>query len=427
MRAQNLSKPIFWGAADIIIEQTIQLVLLFVLSRNISAQIFGLLAAIQVITFFSMLVIDSGLGASIVRYQVTERKKIDAIFTLNFVTAVVAVFVLFSQKSFFLNWFSIEEYSSIFLIGLLGILLDSYGVTQYNQLKRDLRFKTTTLITAFSTVPNLVIVLFYTRDLKEEFLILLVILVPRLLRTFAYLISGSYNPRISFKFRSISEERKYGFKLLYLAFLNWINKGALVFFVGGTLGPTQLGYLNRAQSLQAFVGKTLSTFLNRIGFSSFSKLQNDVEEVVKLYNKGVLLMVCGIAMTSLTLQFFAKEIVEIILGEGWEASAVILVGLVPLAAALPFYELNRTLLTALGDLKMMLRLDTLDKLFLVCSLIFLHTMPLGEILFILAAIRLLFLSVSFMVVRNKLRSDIALLPGLSLLLILVLMVNSRVI
>lgn len=406
MKHVSKATPYFWGAADIITEQLVQIFLLIYLSRRLSPEIFGLYATLQSITMLSMLIVDSGLSAGIITFQIHDRKKINSIFTLNLLIAIFLVTFLLSTKEYVVNWFGIQKFGSIYMCAVLLILLDALGMTQYSQLKRDLRFKSIAMITFFAVSLTLFSVLGSIGLLSDEYIILVLLSTPRIIRLFGYALTNKQLPKIDFRFRDLIDEIKFGGRLLYLSILNWSNKGVLVFFVGGNLGVSALGYFNRASSLQNLAAKTTSTLLNRVGFSVLSKLKNQNSKVLANYRNSKLVLLLGLILIALPIQIFADQVVQLLLGSSWQPSAHYLIFLIPLGVILPFNDVNMTVAKSQGRIDALLLLDTVEKFSFVILVFSLSKYSLELIITTVALLKLLCLIISDLLVSKLLSENL---------------------
>jgi O-antigen/teichoic acid export membrane protein len=390
----SVKNPYYWGTIDIVLEQLSQIVLFVFLSRNLNEEIFGLFAVLQTITFIALLIMDSGLGSGVISFQIKDRRKLNQIFTFNLLISFSIVLILVLFRGFILKWFNIAEFERVYLFTVVFLVIEAFSLIQYSQIKRDLRFRRMAFITLVSIIVTFSSIIPAVKMMSGEYVLLLRLVVPKTVRTIGYFISTRYRPSFDFSIKSLGVELRYGLGVMYMSILNWFNQSIMVFYIGGKAGTGTLGYYNRAYGLQKIASKTVSTVLNRIGFSVMSSVKgNDLEVLNNYINSRIFLMLGGIFL-ALPVQWFSEIVVTLVIGERWHLTAIFLKFLIPISLISQFYDLNVTVNKAYGKLKYAIWIDSGEKISFVLLLLIMNNRSIEEILFGLGAIRLLNLIIS---------------------------------
>jgi O-antigen/teichoic acid export membrane protein len=374
----NKKNAYYWGTIDIALEQFSQIILFVFLSRNLNEEIFGLFAVLQAISFVALLITDSGLGSGVISSQILERRKLNQIFTFNLLISTLIVLTLILFRGVILSWFNITGYERVYLFTVVFLLIEAFGLIQYSQLKRDLRFGRMAFITLLSIIITFSSIIPAVRIMSGEYVLLLRLLVPKIVRTIGYFVSTGYRPSLDFKFKDLGYELRYGLGVMYLSILNWFNQSIIVVYIGGKAGPQTLGYFNRAYGLQKIASKTVSTVLNRIGFSVMSSVKDNHSEVLKNYFNSRVFLIIGGALLALPVQLFSETLVTLIIGERWHFTAVLLKFLIPIALISQFYDLNVTVNKTYSRLNYAIWIDSSEKILLVLLLLIMNNRSIEE-------------------------------------------------
>lgn len=390
----SVKNPYYWGTIDIVLEQLSQIVLFVFLSRNLNEEIFGLFAVLQTITFIALLIMDSGLGSGVISFQIKDRRKLNQIFTFNLLISISIVLILFLFRGFILKWFNIAEFERVYLFTIVFLVIEAFSLIQYSQLKRDLRFGRMALITLVSIIVTFSSIIPAVKMISGEYVLLLRLVVPKTVRTIGYFLSTRYRPSFDFSINSLGVELRYGLGVMYMSILNWFNQSIMVFYIGGKAGPGTLGYYNRAYGLQKIASKTVSTVLNRIGFSVMSTVKGNDLEVLQNYINSRIFLMLGSIFLALPVQWFSETVVTLVIGDRWHLTAIFLRFLIPISLISQFYDLNVTVNKAYGKLKHAIWIDSGEKISFVLLLLIMNNRSIEEILFGLGVIRLLNLFIS---------------------------------
>ena len=133
----------------------------------------------------------------------------------------------------------------------------------------------------------------------------------------------------------------YGSKISIISFFEFIMGSMDKLLIGRMLGSGMLGFYDRAFQLIYLPTYNISISVSRVMFSSFSKLQADLKELFRSYSSTVTLTSIIVFPICFGVIASAKEIVYVILGEGWDQSIDVLKILslaVPLALMNTFFS-----------------------------------------------------------------------------------------
>jgi lipopolysaccharide exporter len=124
------------------------------------------------------------------------------------------------------------------------------------------------------------------------------------------------------------------------------------FLIGTLVGPTTLGYYDRAYRLSQWPNILLTQVLARVGFITFARVQNDSPRLTHAMRLSMWVITTLGVPIALVLTFGASEIVEILYGPGWAASSFFLRFLAIYTLFSPFISLASSLAYASGNIRM---------------------------------------------------------------------------
>jgi O-antigen/teichoic acid export membrane protein len=150
------------------------------------------------------------------------------------------------------------------------------------------------------------------------------------------------------------------------------------FLIGTYVGPTILGYYDRAYRLSQWPNVLLTQVLARVGLLTFAKVQDDIPRLTHAMRLSLWVVTTLGLPIALILTFGASEIVEILYGPGWAASSFFLRFLAVYTLFSPIISLGGTLAYAVGNVRVAV-LITVAQVLTILSVATMLTFVFGAI------------------------------------------------
>lgn len=273
---------------------------------------------VQYFTLFAMLGIST-LGVREIAKCNGDRTKLDdtfsKLFTINFALTIVA---LIAYCIAVLTVSKFAPYKELLWIGASQILFNIFTVEWLFKGVEDFRF--ITLRTLFVRLLYVVCIFIFVH--KESDYTVYFIIYSGMIFANA-LINWNYRRKfVSFAVKSYREVKKYLRPLTFLGsqlILTSIYTTFSVFFLGWCCGDDQVGYYTTATKIQAVIISLYSAFTVVMMPRISSLLESgNKEEVNKLVNKSIKLLIAFVFPCVCFVEFYAEEIVLLISGSGYE-------------------------------------------------------------------------------------------------------------
>ena len=205
----------------------------------------------------------------------------------------------------------IQVLSFIFILrGVLSVPL--------SLLTRDLNFKGLAIINSFSYILGyglIGIILAYNS--MGVWSLVFANICEVFFKCIGVLIIKYKTISFGFHMRSFRELISFGAGQSIYQINNFASREADKLIIGKFLGPDALGIYGRAYQLLGFPVKIFVQSIGRVLFPAFSKIQNDIQKLSKIFIEGVSSIAFGAFPLSLFLYFFSPELVYIFLGPQW--------------------------------------------------------------------------------------------------------------
>ncbi len=295
------------------------------ISKILSPEEFGLMALAMVVLNFGAHFSKMGIGQALVQKEELHASDIRAAFTLGLLFSTFIFSIIYFSAPFIAVYFESEVLVEILQLMGLSLVVSGFSIVSGNLLRREMKFKQTSLINIASFVlsyPILGIVL-----ALNGWGVWSLVYAALFQVTFNALVQYILKPHSivpTFKASHFSPILSYGSKISLNGIIAYLMGNLESVFIARYIGKATLGYYNRAHLLVYLPAYYIQQSLTSVLFPAFSKLQKQKEKLQKAYSDIVTLTGMILIPVCFGMLVAAKECVYIILGDGWEPSVPIL-------------------------------------------------------------------------------------------------------
>ena len=307
-----------WSGIDSAFAALISFIRSIILARLLAPADFGIVAIATVFTQFVLIFANFGFTASIIYQRNLRTEDVATCWWGNFIVDLAATLICIGFALLSRKFTATPQTPWIIVILSFQFLINSLGSINLALLQRLFQFKTITLVKMFSYVFGFIVtlILVVTYDLGVYGLALGMV-AQTLLNTLLYFVFLPWLPSRSGSFAACKKHLKYGGWFLGVNVITYANGNMGKVSIGAFLDNTQLGYYEYASRFPSMIVGELGMILNRVLFSAFSTLQNNMDElrtlVTNLFRYNALLiypLLIGLAAV-------ARDFVIVFYGEKW--------------------------------------------------------------------------------------------------------------
>ncbi|MBA2881483.1 PST family polysaccharide transporter [Desulfosalsimonas propionicica] len=321
-----------------------------ILARLLTPEDFGIVALVTVfVTFFNLLG-DFGISKAVVQNQNLTKNDIQSIFVFSILFALALGALFFLAAPLISRFYDEPELIKISRLLALAVLFHALQGIPRALLEKNLEFKKIGIITVSTQLSMgiFAIILAY-KGFSYYALVIRAILTGFLLFSFFYLISPI---KIVFRIDPNAINKIIRFSVFNFMFniINYFSRNGDNLLVGKFLGPSSLGFYNKAYRLMMLPVQNLTHVITPVMMPVLSKYQNDYNVIFNTYLKVVKVLATIGFPLSVFLFFSANEIVTIIYGPQWDQTIpvfkilalIIGVQMIYSSAGSVFLAINRT-------------------------------------------------------------------------------------
>ena len=308
-----------------VVSKLVRLIVLMVTARFLSPEDFGAIAAFTMILALAYLLTDMGLTKTLIQRPIINK------FHIGSATAVSVLFGIGVSITLIFGAGIIEELSGVPGIKLplqvsssLFVLLAISNICSA-LFQRDGKIVFIGKVQSFSTIFGS---LFITVPLLWFGFGYWSIIIGIFVAEFAALIIIAWYGRafitISIAKTEVCEIIKYASAFFSHNLIRVISKQVDSAIIGRYLGSSDLGNYSRSIQLIEFPSQIYWLVVDRVVFPNMSAMKSDNEKLRCFFIDVYCLLLIPLSIGAIILFLGAKEIIEIMMGEGWEVVIVLI-------------------------------------------------------------------------------------------------------
>lgn len=404
-KPRSTKTGLIWSFIDNISQQVVNFVVGIVLARLLVPEEFGLVGIVSVFFIVLNTFVDGGLSDAVINKKNAIARDFNTVFWANLVFSIFIYLVLYLSAPFIAAYFQQEELTFLLRLGGVYHILFAFSSVQRCILVKDVNFKRISFISLVAVSVSGIIAIVMAFQGYGVISLLARFLLGEIISIILFWVLSSWKPSVSFSVQSFLELYKYGVNIFLSKFLNTLQNNLFPFLIGKTYSPVVLGYYSRAETFRNLLSSNISMTIQRVSFSVLSKLE-DRGEIVRMYNRFIILTILLSSFGMTYLYVNADSIVLILLGDKWVESILYLKIIAISGLFLPIYNLNLNLLAVIRETSIFLRIEVISKILLVPLIFIAFNVNIIHFLWTIVVYSFAIYLISFFVVRRYFNKSI---------------------
>lgn len=333
----SLKASLAWGTIGPLARMLIQLVSQAALARLLSPADYGVFAVAVLVTTLVSYLSEMGGAATLVKNADLTDQDIRVAFVLQVLIGLVASVGLYFSSGLIAQLFRSPDSQPVLEVLALNPLLMMLGVVSLRLLARHMRFMEVQLIglASYGVGYACVAVLMAWLHFGPYALVFGTLAQSAMQLVLAYSLAR-HSLRPSFQAQLMWGQIRFGAQTLASGLLTWGLFSLDRLAVARLYSPVVTGYYTAAFNLAIAPPWQIVSSLQQVLFSKASKEAKSDTELAGLYGRMLFVVLTMALPAAMTLSVCAPEVVAILYGHKWAASAPIIAAL---AAGLPFYAI----------------------------------------------------------------------------------------
>lgn len=341
-------KGFFWDLAGKFSLQGIGFIVSIFLARLLTPEEFGLVGMVMVIIPITQVFMNMGFGAALIQKKKISQNLYSSVFWLNIILGGILTLLLYFTADLIAQFYKREELSALVKVLSLTFIISSFGIVQTIHFTKVLNFKTQAIIAIIASLLSGCIGITLAFYNYGVWALVYQKLVAVFISVIAYWFFSKWRPKFYFSINDIKSIWGFSNKVFLDGIISTIYSKLDIIMIGKLFTASTLGYYTRAQSLDSMVNTFSSGSITRVFFPMISNIQNDKQQVVKIYKIATILV--GFISIGLTgfLYVVADDLFIILFTKKWIYSAQLFKLMAIVGFTYPLSSIMVNLISGLG-------------------------------------------------------------------------------
>ena len=366
---QKALSGIFWTLIQQFSSQGISFIVTIILARLLLPEQFGLIAILNVFVNIGSILMDGGMGQSLIRTENPDIEDYSTVFYFNLIVSFIIYSVVYILSPFIADFYNQPELEYITKWYCIIFITNAFSSIHYTRLTKNMEFKKELTI----TIPSLILSSTVGVLMAYNGFGIWSLVVSSILQSTTVGIQlwfrSDWKPIFKFNKEKFYFHFKYGYKLTLSGILDAFFNNIYVLIIGKYFAANQVGFFNRADSLKQLPVNNISSVLNKITFPLFAKIQDDNERLKEMNKKIMQMVLYFVAPTLLIMAALGEPLFRLLFTDKWLPAVPYFQILCWGGILYPIHAYNLNILKVKGRSDLFLRLEIYKKIIVIITII----------------------------------------------------------
>lgn len=358
-----------WGFIESAGVQFASFIIGIILARLLTPSEYGMIGLIMILISISQGLVDSGLGAALIQQKDIEDKDISTVFLSNISLSSICYVILYIIAPYVAEYYKQPAICNLLRVLSILIVVNAFGLVQQSLILRKLEFRINALIQFCAVTIGGGIGIWGAMNGYGVWSLVYYRLGVVIIRVVLFWALSPW--KVSFVFSCDSFKRliNFGGKLVIVSLADNIFNNIYTLLIGKLYSIRQVGFYNRAFSLQQMPVLTVQNMIGRVAFPFFSRLQDDLDNLRKYYIMFVELSCLVLLLLMGGLFVVAEPVVIILLTDKWAPTIPYLKIFCTFYWLIPIQVINVAVLKSIGKTGAFMTMSLMQKIIIVISIV----------------------------------------------------------
>lgn len=366
---------LFWAFLQQFSSQGVSFLVTIILARILLPEEFGLIAMLGVFIALASALINSGLTQSLIRSENIDDEDYSTVFYFNLLTSLIIYLTFCFSAPLISQFFKQEVLTLIIRVYCITFIINAISSIQIARLTKQLNFKTQMQVSLPSVIIGGITGIALAINGYGVWSLVWNGIVQSFISTLLFWYLSKWLPSWHFNVKKFKIHFNYGIKLMFSAIIDVLYSNIYVIIIGKYFSPAQVGFYNRADTLQMLPVGNISAIITKVTFPLFSNIQNDNEHLKNIYSRILKMVVFLVAPTLIIMASLAEPLFRFLFSDKWLEAVPYFQILCFSGILYPIHSYNLQILNVKGRSDLFLKLEIVKKI-IFTSIIFI-SIPFG--------------------------------------------------
>lgn len=340
---------VIWFTAQKWVIRVFSFVTIALLTRLLSPEDFGTVAAASTVLPFFYLLADLGFAAYIVQVAKTSERMLSTAFWFSLSAGIVLCGLVWAAAPFMGIVFANPQVVPVLQALSFWVVITALGSVPTAIMRREMRFALLAGQGAVAAVIAQIVALVMAFNGFGVWTLVAQTLVAPVVSTIVIWFTAKWRPRWAFNWADFRTMSNFGGKVLGVEFVAMLRVWGEAAITSAVLGAASLGLMSVAQRLVQIVQDLTGSAIVPVTNVAFARIREAIERLQNAYLRALRMIYLVLSLPLVIVAVAAPLIVPIVFGDGWDesipvAQVLALAGTLSVAAWLDhglFYSLGK--------------------------------------------------------------------------------------
>lgn len=354
-------KGVAWSFMGSMANKAIQFVVSMILARLLTPADYGLIGMLGFFIGIADTFIDSGFSSALIQCKDRQNKDYCTVFYVNFGMSLLMYGILYLCAPFIADFYNQPILIDIIRIYCLTLVIGALAAVSSTRLTIEINYKLSNIIGSSAALLSGLIGVACAYSGWGVWALVAQQMSSAVIRAVLIIYYVRWFPTLEFSIDSFKRFFSYGSKLLVSGLIHTAYSNIYPMIIGKELSASDVGYVERARGFNIVTAGTVNSILSSVAFPVLTRVQDDDEVLLRVYNKYLQMAAFVIAPITFFLIGIAKPLILFLLTDKWVPS-IILMQILSLNYLWDgIIKINLNLLYVKGRTDLVLRLEIIKK------------------------------------------------------------------
>lgn len=360
---------LFWTFGQQFGFQFINFFVSIILARLLLPAEYGLIAMIAIFIAIGNSLVDGGMASSLIRTENPDQKDYSTVFFTNLSFSILVYVVVFFSAPLIADFYDQPILTSLTRLYSIAFIIRAFSSVQATKLNKEMNFKTQLIINIPSLIVGSCVGIYLAYSGYGVWSLVWMNLVQYTIATLQLWIWSKWSPSFIYERELFLKHFKFGYKLTLSGLLDTLIKNTNRIFIGKLFPPAQLGFFDRAKSMQELPVNNISSALKKVTYPLFASI-NDEEKLKSIYRKFAQQFLFWVVPVLVIAIIIAKPLFIVLLTEKWVGSVPYFQILCLAGIVMPVNTYNLNILLVKGKSGLFFRLGVVRNTLTLAGMLF---------------------------------------------------------
>lgn len=314
---QKATEGVIWVSIQKYSTTLITFVSDIVLARLLTPYDFGCIEMLAIFMLLSETIVNGGFGSALIQKKRPTQEDYSTIFFWNLSMAALLYAILFFSAPAIARFYEIPLLSSVLRVQGLVLFVYAFTLVQANQLRKQFRFKTITIVNVSASIVALSVTILMAYKGFGVWALVVKNLIVWGLTSLVFWFYVKWRPSLVFSWRSFKELFSFGFYMFLSHLVTSFSTKLQGLLIGKVYSPSTMGFYSKASGTESHASLTISQILDKVTYPLYAEAQDDLQRLGNIVKKLTMSLTYVTFPLMFLLLLVAKPLFVLLYTEKW--------------------------------------------------------------------------------------------------------------